>query len=58
MCGNRRTKEEYIQRYATCYTDGDTERAKDHAIVKACVNQIEKSSYRSTNTSEANNEIR
>ena len=32
-----RTTEEYIQRYADMYCNGDVEEAKKHAIVKAVI---------------------
>lgn len=42
MSDGRRTKSEYIQKYAACYTRGNVEDAKDHAIVIACCEEFDK----------------
>lgn len=34
MSDNNRTPEEYLQRYAKMYCNGDIEKAKEHEIVK------------------------
>lgn len=34
-----RTPEEYIERYANDYCNGDIEAAKEHAIVKAVIEE-------------------
>lgn len=39
MCG-RRTKEEYIRRYARDYCNGNEEEAKKHAMVKEAVKYL------------------
>ena len=36
MSDGRRTHSEYLQRYATSYTGGNIEAAKEHAVVRAC----------------------
>lgn len=41
-----RTEEEYIQRYANDYCNGDIETAKEHAIVKEVIKEKKR---RSTN---------
>ena len=39
MSDQTRTVEEYIQRYANDYCDGDVEAAKSHAMVQAVVEE-------------------
>lgn len=39
MSDTNRTVEEYIQRYAKDYCNGDTEAAKKHAIVKEVIEE-------------------
>ena len=39
MSDPTRTVEEYIQRYANDYCNGDVEAAKSHAIVKAVIEE-------------------
>ncbi len=39
MSDTNRTTEEYIQRYARDYCDGDVEVAKTHAIVKEVIKE-------------------
>ena len=39
MSDPHRTIEEYIQRYANDYCDGDVETAKTHAIVQAVIEE-------------------
>ena len=34
MSDRSRTKQEYLERYAKMYCDGDVEEAKEHEIVK------------------------
>ena len=41
MSDRSRTKEEYIQRHADQYHNGDTERAKEDAIVKEVLPTLE-----------------
>ena len=41
MSEQNRSKEEYIQRYADNYCDGDVERAKKHAIVREVIREME-----------------
>lgn len=41
MSNCSRTKEEYIQRHADTYHNGDTERAKEDAIVKEVLSTLE-----------------
>lgn len=41
MSDNYRTKEEYIKRHASDYCNGDTEEAKEHAIVKEVLKEKE-----------------
>ena len=42
MSDPTRTPEEYIKRYASDYCNGDEEIAKEHAIVKAVLEEKEK----------------
>ena len=42
MSDRSRTKSEYIERHAAQYHNGDTERAKEDAIVKAVLPTLEK----------------
>ena len=42
MSDPTRTAEEYIRRYANDYCSGDVETAKEHAIVKAVVEEKQK----------------
>lgn len=42
MSDPTRTTEEYIQRYANDYCNGDVEEAKKHAIVQAVIQEKEK----------------
>ena len=42
MSDPHRTVEEYIQRHADTYHNGDTERAKEDAIVKEVVKEKQK----------------
>lgn len=42
MSDPTRTPEEYIQHYADDYCNGDTETAKEHAIVKEVVKEKQK----------------
>lgn len=42
MSDQVRTVEEYIQRHADTYHNGDTERAKEDAIVKEVVKEKQK----------------
>lgn len=42
MSNCNRTPEEYIQRYARDYCNGDTEAAKSHAIVREAEKTLEK----------------
>ena len=42
MSDGRRTKAEYVQRYARSYTGGNLEAAEDHAIVIACCEEFDK----------------
>lgn len=42
MSDGRRTHSEYLQRYATSYTGGDIESAKEHAIVRACHEEFDR----------------
>lgn len=42
MSDQNRTIEEYIQRYAKDYCNGDIEAAREHAIVKAVVEEKQK----------------
>lgn len=46
MSDRNRTPEEYIQRYANDYCNGDIEAAKEHAIVKEVIKEKKR---RSTN---------
>ena len=42
MSDRERTPEEYIERHARNYCNGDIEAAKEHAIVKAVVAEKQK----------------
>lgn len=42
MSEQSRTPEEYIQRYADDYCNGDTEEAKKHAIVREVMKEKER----------------
>ena len=42
MSDPTRTVEEYIRRYANDYCGGDVETAKEHAIVKAVIEEKQK----------------
>lgn len=39
MSDRERTPEEYLERYARSYCNGDIEAAKEHAIVKAVIEE-------------------
>ena len=41
MSDNNRTKEEYLERFARDYCDGDIEKAKENAIVKEVLDKLE-----------------
>lgn len=42
MSDRNRTQEEYIQRHADQYHNGDIEEARQHAIVKEAAKDLEK----------------
>ena len=42
MSDPTRTPEEYLERYARSYCNGDIEAAKEHVIVKAVIEEKEK----------------
>ena len=42
MSDRSRTKEEYIERHAAQYHNGDTEKAKKDGIVKEVIKSLEK----------------
>lgn len=41
MSENKRSKQEYIERFANDWCEGDIERAKENAIVKEVLKQLE-----------------
>ena len=42
MSEQRRTAEEYIEKFANDYCDGDIEKAKEYAIVQEVLKMLEK----------------
>lgn len=41
MSDRKRTPDEYIKRHADMYYDGDTEKAKEDAVVKEVIRELE-----------------
>jgi len=41
MSNRNRTPEEYVERYANDYCEGDQQKAMEHAIVKEVIVQLE-----------------